>query len=77
MVYTQGNIRSEHERKMPSITYNRTNSKQPQSITIKDYVVHPGLHILTHEQIKLVREQIPLDEKLESLVNQGVIKLIG
>ncbi|BAZ13333.1 hypothetical protein NIES4071_51720 [Calothrix sp. NIES-4071] len=62
---------------MPSITYNRTNSKQPQSIAIKDYVIQPGLHILTHSQIKLVREQILLDKNLENLVSQGIIKLIG
>ncbi|BAY89159.1 MULTISPECIES: hypothetical protein [unclassified Tolypothrix] len=62
---------------MPSITYNRTNSQQPESIILKDYVVHPGLHILSHEQIRLVREQIQQDSKLESLVSQGVIKLSG
>ncbi|WP_392530778.1 hypothetical protein [Nostoc sp. C117] len=62
---------------MPSITYNRTDSHQPQSIILQGYVVHPGLHILSHEQIKLVREQIQRDDKLEDLVSQGVIKLIG
>jgi hypothetical protein len=62
---------------MPSITYNRTNSQQPQSIILKGYVVHPGLHILSHEQIRLVREQIQDDDKLEYLVSQGVIKLNG
>ncbi|RUT06117.1 hypothetical protein DSM106972_033230 [Dulcicalothrix desertica PCC 7102] len=62
---------------MPSITYNRTDSKQPQNINIKGYVVHPGLHILSHQQMKLLREQILLDDKLESLVNQGIIKLMG
>ncbi|QSJ19597.1 hypothetical protein JYQ62_13280 [Nostoc sp. UHCC 0702] len=62
---------------MPSITYNRTDSQQPQTIIIKDYVIRPGLHILTHEQIRLVREQIQHNDKLEYLVNQGVIKLNG
>ncbi|MBN3885599.1 MAG: hypothetical protein HWQ44_22395 [Nostoc sp. JL34] len=42
---------------MPSISYNRTDSQQPQSITIQGYVVRPGLHILTYEQLKLLREQ--------------------
>jgi hypothetical protein len=62
---------------MPSITYNRTDSQQPQSVTIKGYVIRPGLHILSHEQIKLVREQIEHNSQLEFLVSQGVIKLSG
>lgn len=62
---------------MPSITYNRTDSQQPQSVTIKGYVIHPGLHILSHEQIKLVREQIQQNSQLEYLVSRGVIKLSG
>jgi hypothetical protein len=73
-----GNIRPEDgDASMPSITYNRTDSKQPRSIDIKGYIVQPGLHILTHQQMKLLREQISLDDKLESLVNQGIIKLMG
>ncbi|OUL25757.1 hypothetical protein [Nostoc sp. 106C] len=62
---------------MPAITYNRTDSQQPQSVIIKGYVIRPGLHILSHEQIKLVRDQIQHDSNLENLVNQGVIKLSG
>jgi hypothetical protein len=62
---------------MPSINYKRTNSQQPQTIIIKDYVIRPGLHILSHEQIRLVREQIQDNDKLEYLVSQGVIKLSG
>ena len=62
---------------MPSITYNRTDSQQPQSIIIKGYVLQPGLHILTHEQIKLVREQIQQDNNLEYFGTRGGIKLTG
>jgi hypothetical protein len=62
---------------MPSITYNRTDSQQPQSVIIQGYVIRPGLHILSHEQIKLVREQIQHNSQLEYLVSQGVIKLSG
>ncbi len=62
---------------MPSINYNRTDSQQPQSVTIKGYVIRPGLHILSHEQIKLVREQIQHNSQLEYLVSQGVIKFSG
>ncbi|MBE8992180.1 hypothetical protein [Nostoc sp. LEGE 12450] len=62
---------------MPSITYNRTDSQQPQNITIQGYVVRPGLHILTYEQLRLLREQIQHHSQLEYLVNQGVIKLTG
>ncbi|WP_341529468.1 hypothetical protein WKK05_09260 [Nostoc sp. UHCC 0302] len=62
---------------MPSITYNRTDSQQPENFNIKGYVVRPGLHIISYEQLKLVREQIQCDDKLEYLVNQGVIKLSG
>ncbi|MEH1854335.1 hypothetical protein [Nostoc sp.] len=60
---------------MPSITYNRTDSQQPENFTINGYVVRPGLHIISYEQLKLVREQIQSDDKLEYLVNQGIIKL--
>ncbi len=62
---------------MPSISYNRTDSQQPQSITIEGYVVRPGLHILTYEQLKLLREQTQQHSQLEHLVSQGVIKLTG
>ncbi|MEH2138502.1 hypothetical protein [Nostoc sp.] len=62
---------------MPSISYNRTDSQQPQSITVKGYVVRPGLHILTYEQIRLLREETQHHSQLEHLVNQGVIKLTG
>lgn len=62
---------------MPSITYNRTNSQQPQNFIIDGYVIRPGLHILSHEQIRLVREQIQHNSQLEYFVSQGVIKLIG
>ncbi|MEH1796429.1 MULTISPECIES: hypothetical protein [unclassified Nostoc] len=62
---------------MPSINYNRTDSQQPQSITVKGYVVRPGLHILTYEQIRLLREETQHHSQLEHLVNQGVIKLTG
>ncbi|BAY27722.1 hypothetical protein NIES2100_75470 [Calothrix sp. NIES-2100] len=62
---------------MPSITYNRSDSQQPQSVTIKGYVIRPGLHVVSHEQIKLVREQIEHNSQLENLVSQGVIKLSG
>ncbi|MBW4564022.1 MAG: hypothetical protein KME32_23355 [Mojavia pulchra JT2-VF2] len=62
---------------MPSITYNRTDSQQPQNVIIKGYVIRPGLHILSHEQIKLVREQIQHNSQLEYFVSQGVIKLSG
>jgi hypothetical protein len=62
---------------MPSINYNRTDSQQPQNVIINDYVIRPGLHILSHEQIRLVREQIQHNSQLEYFVSQGVIKLIG
>jgi hypothetical protein len=62
---------------MPSITYNRSDSQQPQSVTIQGYVIRPGLHVVSHQQIKLVREQIEHNSQLENLVSQGVIKLIG
>ncbi|MBD2650854.1 hypothetical protein [Nostoc foliaceum] len=62
---------------MPSISYNRTDSQQPQSITIEGYVVRPGLHILTYEQLKFLREQTQHHSQLEHLVSQGVIKLTG
>jgi hypothetical protein len=62
---------------MPSITYNRSDSKQPQTVTINGYVIRPGLHIVSHQQIKLVREQIEHNSQLDNLVSQGVIKLIG
>ncbi|AVH66497.1 hypothetical protein CDG77_22010 [Nostoc sp. 'Peltigera membranacea cyanobiont' 213] len=62
---------------MPSINYNRTDSQQPQSITVKGYVVRPGLHILSYEQIRLLREETQHHSQLEHLVNQGVIKLTG
>ncbi|MBD2355119.1 hypothetical protein H6G41_10890 [Tolypothrix sp. FACHB-123] len=62
---------------MPSITYNRTDSQQPQSVTLKGYIIRPGLHILSHEQIRSVRAQIQDNSQLENLVSQGVIKLNG
>ncbi|BAY61681.1 hypothetical protein NIES22_17480 [Calothrix brevissima NIES-22] len=62
---------------MPSITYNRTDSQQPPSVTLKGYIIRPGLHILSHEQIRLIRAQIQDNSQLENLVNQGVIKLNG
>ncbi len=62
---------------MPSITYNRTDSQQPQSIIIEGYVVRPGLHIITYEQLKLLREQTQHYSQFEYLVAQGVIKLTG
>jgi hypothetical protein len=62
---------------MPSITYSRTDSQQPPNVIINDYVIRPGLHIVSHEQIRLVREQIQHNSQLEYLVSQGVIKLIG
>ena len=62
---------------MPSISYNRTDSQQPQSITIQGYIVRPGLHIVTYEQLKLLREQTQHHSQLEHLVSQGVIKLTG
>ncbi|MCW5318127.1 hypothetical protein GTQ43_31580 [Nostoc sp. KVJ3] len=62
---------------MPSISYNRTDSQQPQSITIQGYIVRPGLHILTYEELRLLREQTQHHSQLEHLVSQGVIKLTG